>query len=120
MYFRLDLTVRDMQIENDFEIDYGGKHQIKVVLRTPTEEEQKIGHKKENPFCTITGQWLLKDQYLLAFQNLANKQMPEGSKKTDDWEIFRQIHNIDQDGNMKEKGCGDKPCFCQVNSVRNS
>src|SRR5260221_3208328 len=98
MYFKLDLTIRDIYLDKDLvQIDYGGVHKINVTLRIPTEEEQVVGHEKRNPFCIVVGEWTPKDTFLAAFRSLADNKMPKGSNKTDEWSIY----DIDQDGNIK-------------------
>lgn len=100
MYFKLDLTLRNIYLDKDLvEIDYGGVHRINVTLRYPTEEEQAIGHEKGNPFCIVAGEWTPRANLLGAFKSLAENKMPKGSKQTEEW----HIHNIDQDGNIKVK-----------------
>ena len=100
MYFKLDLTIRDMYLDKVLvEIDFGGVHRINITLRLPTEEEQTIGHEERNPFCIVVGQWTPKDNVLVAFKSLANNKMPKGSKKTEEWHFY----DIDQEGNIKVK-----------------
>jgi hypothetical protein len=100
MYFKLDLTMRNVYLDKDhLEVEYGGSHNIHITLRIPTEEEQAIGHEKRNPFCIVVGEWQPNENIVAAFKSLADMKMPKGSKRTDEWNIC----NIDQDGTIKEK-----------------
>ncbi len=97
MYFKLDLTLQGIHLDKDLiEIDYGGAHKINVILRSLTEGERAISHKKGNAYCRVAGEWTPKDNLLAVFKSLANNKIPEGSKG--DWEIFLDIEgNIDRE-----------------------
>jgi hypothetical protein len=100
MYFKLDLTIRNVYLDKDtIEIDYDGTHNVPITLRIPTEEEQAVGHEKRNPFCIVEGQWEPNNNIVASFQSLADMKMPKGSKKTDEWHIY----NIELDGTIKVK-----------------
>lgn len=100
MYFKLELTIRNVYLDKDtIEIDYDGTHNVHVTFRIPTEEEQAVGHEKRNPFCIVEGQWEPNTNIVTSFQSLADMKMPKGSKKTDEWHIY----NIELDGTIKVK-----------------
>lgn len=100
MFFKLDLTIRGIYLDKDsVKIEYGEEHNITLTLRIPTEEEQSISHEKSNPFCTIAGEWQLKENTLAFFKSLANMKMPKGSKNTEEWSIY----NIDPDGSIQKR-----------------
>lgn len=58
IFFKLEYTIRELRIQpgDTYVFDYAGPHEIKVVLRAPSEEEQVVGHRHEHAFCTSTGQ----------------------------------------------------------------
>jgi hypothetical protein len=95
MYFELNLTIREIQLEIDLvEFDYGGVHKIKVTLSTPTEDDKSAGYTPSNFFCKVSGQWEPKENILAVFTSLAEKKVPKGSKASDEWKDF-----ADQNGN---------------------
>jgi hypothetical protein len=98
MHFKLDLTVRELQIDKDLvEIEYGGKHNITIVFRKPTEEEQSVGHSELSPFCEASGEWNPKDKILKGFSAIASNTLPKGCKLQEEWSVY----GIDEDGNFK-------------------
>jgi hypothetical protein len=56
LLFKLEYTVRELRIPAEVVLpfDYGGPHEVKVVLRAPSDEEQAIGHNISHAFCTAS------------------------------------------------------------------
>jgi hypothetical protein len=54
VHFKLEYTVRELTLPHGTEwtFDYAGSHQIRVILRAPSADEQKQGHSITNAFCT--------------------------------------------------------------------
>lgn len=56
LFFKLEYTVRDLRIppEDVLSFDFGGAHEVKVLLQAPSHEEQAKGHMASNAFCTAS------------------------------------------------------------------
>jgi hypothetical protein len=54
LLFKLEYTVRELMIppKDILTFTYRGPHEVKVVLRAPSTEEQASGHSASNAFCT--------------------------------------------------------------------
>jgi hypothetical protein len=91
--------VQDLWLDQEvLEVNCGGSHEIRAILRVPTEEEQKAGHQRHKPFYTVIGSWKAKEKFIAIFNSLASQKMPKGSKK-DNWNMY----GIDQEGNILQK-----------------
>lgn len=56
LLFKLEYTVRELRIPSEVVLtfEYGGPHEVKVVLRAPSGEEQVEGHSAAHAFCTAS------------------------------------------------------------------
>jgi hypothetical protein len=54
MFFKLDYTVRELTLphEAEWQFDYAGPYDLRVILRAPSADEQKRGHSVTDAFCT--------------------------------------------------------------------
>jgi hypothetical protein len=59
MKFKLSYTIRDLEIigNDPIKLDMPKSNQIQLIYKTPTEEERKIGHKSQNTFLDIIGEF---------------------------------------------------------------
>ena len=56
LFFKLEYTVQELRIppEAVLSFDFSGSHEVKVVLRSPSPEEQTKDHSESNAFCTAS------------------------------------------------------------------
>ena len=77
MFFRLETTLRELLVNlgegESLDFDYNGPHHITASLRIPTADEQRIGHQKENAFCTTASSWEPPSDIVAAFTSLCNR-----------------------------------------------
>lgn len=75
--FKLEYTVRDliMPRSDTYSLEYGGPHSTIVLLRAPTAEEQAIGHKSTDAFCTASSQVTPSDVNFEMFGRIAENKV---------------------------------------------
>ena len=87
MFFKLEYTIRQLHLNWDLGrsiyMSFGGPHQISVEFRLPTEDEQKIGHKRDNAFGTAISIVEPPAYITEMFSSLANNRLPPGGKSID-------------------------------------
>lgn len=75
--FRLDYTVRELTLapNANYVFQYAGPHDLKVILRPPSAEEQQAGHRSNNAFCVASS--LLEANAAIAevFVQIATSEM---------------------------------------------
>ena len=84
LFFKLDYTVRELRIPPKVvhTFEYAGPHSVKVELRTPSNEEQAIGHRTEHAFCTASSVVEPSEKVRNVFAKIAaNEIIPKDS----DW-----------------------------------
>jgi hypothetical protein len=95
LFFRLNYTVQELRLARDVEhtFDYLEPFDVRVVLRTPTAEEQAIGHRAEHAFCVATTRRELKDSVHETFVQISTNQILP--KTPEELEVHQEIRGHD-------------------------
>lgn len=83
--FKLEYTVRGLMIQPKavFVFEYGGPHNVKVVLHAPSNEEQTKGHSISNAFCTSSSSIEPNEKIRAIFDKIAaNQIIPQDDSST--------------------------------------
>lgn len=72
--FQIRYTIRDLAVTEPHNFDYGGPHAVKVVVRAPSDDEMKIGHKQSNAFCIASAAWPVSEKNRKIFERLVRKR----------------------------------------------
>ena len=77
LHFRLEYTVRKLTIPSSVALtfEYGGPHEVKVMLRAPSDEERAKGHSSSNAFCTASSAVEPNEKVHDVFMKIAANQM---------------------------------------------
>lgn len=107
MFFRLELnlnieTYRTKDEKDSITFTFEDEDKITLTIRHPNPDEQKVGHKQHQVFCTAVIETTPPDEIFEAFENLAKNKMPKGfvKPKSEDFDFYSYI---DSEGNIKEK-----------------
>lgn len=75
---KLEGSVRNLNLRSTLEFTYNGTHAIKITLRPPNGEEEKIGHRLENAMTTAALSIEPSSTVAGTFLSLSKNEIPEG------------------------------------------
>src|SRR5688572_21599389 len=80
MFFKLEYIIRELRIAGHkvFTFDYKGPHDLLVILRQPTPEEQSNGHRVEHAFCTASSRVEPANKAAEIFTGISTGDLPKG------------------------------------------
>jgi hypothetical protein len=72
VFFKTEYTVHGLTLQRNaiLTFEYGGPHDVKVILRVPSAEEEKRGHKPSNPFCSASSCYQVTGGNVKVFRNI--------------------------------------------------
>ena len=84
--FKLEYTIRELRIAPGVthKFQYGGPHDVSVVLGAPSAADQALGHGSEHAFCTTTSCVTTNQKNGAMFVHIASNQVlsPEADEMT--------------------------------------
>lgn len=77
MHFKLEYTVREFSLREEevFQFEVPGTYLVRVELRAPNKEEQKIGHKVQHAFCTAEVELEVSQKNQKIFERIENNSI---------------------------------------------
>ncbi|MBK9164220.1 MAG: hypothetical protein IPM21_09955 [Acidobacteria bacterium] len=99
--FTLDLDLLEVDERKSTTFSFEDEGIIRVEIRRPTSEDERIGYTKNQLFCTAILETATDKEIAVGFEHLARNKMPNGHL-ADETRGGSVVDYIDDDGNIKE------------------
>jgi hypothetical protein len=76
MHFKLENTIRDLNLSEDYTFDFGGPHDVILTVRRPSQAETASGHKRTNAMCDGVSAWDVKPNIAKIFEQIIANEIP--------------------------------------------